>query len=154
VVYKNNLSAVNDVEGLCYDSKNNQLLLALKGQLHKKDKDCRQIFAFNLVTKQLSDKPVLKICNEDFEALGNMKIKFRPSCLAIHPVSGQIYMVSAEASAILRMWPDGRIIDLANLNTTIFNQPEGITFSPEGTLYISNEGEFGTADIVKFSIKE
>lgn len=153
-IFKNNLSQENDVEGLCYDYKNNQLLLALKGRSHNSPKSCREIYAFDLKSKQLSKKAVYTICSKDFEALGNKKIKFRPSCLAIHPVSGQVYIISAAASAILRMKPDGTIIDLANLNTNIFNQPEGITFSPDGTMYISNEGKFGTANIIKLSLKE
>lgn len=153
-VLENALSSDNDVEGLCYDSTNNRLLLALKGKSYESDRDCRQIFSFNLKTEQLSNKPVFTICAEDLEAMGNTEIKFRPSGLSIHPISGQLYIISSESSAILRMRPDGEIIDLAYLNTSVFNQPEGITFSPDGTLFISNEGEYGTADILKFLEKK
>src|SRR5690606_22650169 len=111
-------------------------------------KNCRQLFSFDLKTEQLSEKPVFKICLEDLEAMGNKEIEFRPSGLSIHPITGQLYMISSESSAILRMRPDGGIIDLAYLDTSIFNQPEGITFTPDGTLYISNEGKNGTADIL------
>jgi uncharacterized protein YjiK len=149
-VFKNKLSGENDVEGLCYDYQNNRLLLALKGRSYKGEKNCRQLFSFDLKTEQLSEKPVFKICLEDLEAMGNKEIEFRPSGLSIHPITGQLYMISSESSAILRMRPDGKIIDLAYLNTSIFNQPEGITFTPDGTLYISNEGKNGTADILKF----
>lgn len=39
------------------------------------------------------------------------------------------------------------------LDTDNFPQPEGITFSPDGTLYISTEGKGGDAKIIEVVIK-
>jgi len=36
------------------------------------------------------------------------------------------------------------------LDPVLFNQPEGLTFAPNGDLYISNEGGEGVATILKF----
>ena len=43
----------------------------------------------------------------------------------------------------------GKLLKLHKLYEESFPQPEGITFAPDGTLYISNEGKGGTANILE-----
>ena len=40
------------------------------------------------------------------------------------------------------------------LDPALYNQPEGMTFAPNGDLYISNEGGEGIATILKFKYKK
>jgi len=40
------------------------------------------------------------------------------------------------------------------LDPQLYNQPEGMTFAPNGDLYISNEGGEGIATILKFVYKK
>ena len=51
------MGADNDVEGLCYDPKNNSLLLACKGNPGKKYKGNRAVYEFSLDRKKLNKKP-------------------------------------------------------------------------------------------------
>ena len=62
-----------------------------------------------------------------------------PSAIGIHPVSGDILITDGTSSKLLVMNQDGRINRLVELGKD-FAQPEGITFSPEGEVFISNEG--------------
>jgi uncharacterized protein YjiK len=75
---------------------------------------------------------------------------FAPSALAIHPTSGEIYVLGSVGNRLLIMSPEGIINQTARLDHPLFKQPEGITFSPTGDLFISNEGRDGKANILKF----
>ena len=70
-------------------------------------------------------------------------IPFHPSGLAIHPKSGNIYILSSKGKTMMILSPEGKIIALEKLNKKIHTQPEGIVFDQDGTLYISNEGKKG-----------
>jgi len=47
----------------------------------------------------------------------------------------------------------GVVEEVIKLDPVLYNQPEGLTFAPNGDLYISNEGGEGTATIFKFIAK-
>jgi hypothetical protein len=48
----------------------------------------------------------------------------------------------------------GKIEEVYPLDPLMYNQPEGLTFAPNGDLYISNEGGEGIATILKFTYKK
>ena len=50
--------------------------------------------------------------------------------------------------------PKGKVEEVFKLDPVMFNQPEGLTFAPNGDLYISNEGGEGIATILKFNYKK
>ena len=75
---------------------------------------------------------------------------FRPSAIAIHPLTDEIYITSSVGKLLVVLDREGLISDVHALNPALFRQPEGICFSPEGDLYISNEGKEGKGYILKF----
>ena len=64
----------------------------------------------------------------------------QPSAIAIHPKTGDLYITDGAKPKLLIMDQQGAIKTVKILNSKEFNQPEGISFSPEGGLFISNEG--------------
>ena len=46
---------------------------------------------------------------------------------------------------------DNTIQYITQLNTEVLKQPEGLTFLADGTMYISDEGRDGRANILKFN---
>ena len=76
--YGTQLTTKQDPEGLCYDKKNNRLLIAIKGNEPDTD-DYKGIYAFDLATKKMNDQPVFKIdlLNKAFETNGSGKKKER-----------------------------------------------------------------------------
>jgi uncharacterized protein YjiK len=147
----------HDVEGLCYDQKNNRLLIAIKGE-EPGSKDYKGIYAFDLSSKKMARTPVYKIelANAIFADLNEKKLKniIQPSDLEINPVSGEIYVIEGASPKVLIMDEKGSPKKLYQMSISDFKQAEGITFTPQGDLYISNEGKGGTANILKVEIDQ
>jgi DNA-binding beta-propeller fold protein YncE len=153
------LSTDNDVEGLCYDIAGERLLLACKGNKGADGNKIKYkaVFAYDLKSKTFNEEPVYKI---DEKKLANFlaekqipvkdKIVFKPSGIAIHPISGNVYMIASEGNLLLVLDKGGNFKDVATLPAKVFKQPEGIGFLPDGTLFISNEGRGGSGNILKF----
>jgi len=164
--FKTSLKGKNDVEGLCYQAATNSLLIACKGlptmgETTEEAAIRKSIYRFDLSTKKLIEKPVYQIKLKDVQKFlnssayhpnmekfrsyldDNKRFKFSPSGIAIHPQTGNLYILSSSKKMLLLLNPKGEIIYLAKLDKKIHRQPEGIAFSEDGTLYISNEGKGG-----------
>ena len=147
----------NNVESLTLDAKNRRLLMIAKdSDLHSKQ--YKGIYAFDLESKKVLPQPVYKINMNDPLLMDDKKDgdlgEFYPSDLAINPVDGNIYILEGKVPKLLIMDSEGNILRLHKLYKKSFPQPEGITFAPDGTLYISNEGKNGEASILEVELKE
>ncbi len=174
--FKTELSEKNDVEGLGYDPLNNNLLIACKGHpfvSDKKGKDFKAIYNFGLENKQLDLKPFLLIemdtikYYKDYNTMAKMGIEllayfdsskgdvsFQPSGIAIHPVTGNLYIIGSTGNLLMVFNRSGDMLAMVKLRSKYFPQAEGICFSPNGILYISNEGDNGDGTILKFELKK
>jgi len=170
---KTPLSQKNNTEGLFYDEDNNSLLIACKNSpsigKEKLYTGFKTIYRFDLELKTLLEKPAYLI---DFskidsaKAIGSItelftkaavKLKlsdgsgFHPSALAIPPFDRKkIYLLSSGGKLLIVMNTSGKFLDIVELDSLIFNQPEGICFSEDGILFISNEAASGGGNILKF----
>ncbi len=141
--YGTHLTVKQNVEGLSYDAVSNVLLVAIKGQ-EEGNQSYKGIYSFDPVKKQMSVKPVIKINLQD-PLFGKAQSKkpqsvIRPSDLAVHPISGDIYVLDGSKPQLLIMDKAGKTKALYLLRRPVFNHPEGITFSPTGECYISDGG--------------
>ncbi len=148
------LSAKNDVEGLAYDAQNQQLLIACKGDPKTKNSNPlgKAVYAFSLKDKSLnliytvSRDSLIKNLDQN----KTKDVKFSPSAIAVHPITGDVFILSHVDKYLIALTKKGRIKSVAKLDPRIFKQPEGICFSPSGTLYISNEGKASKGNILQF----
>ncbi|HEX6168694.1 MAG TPA: SdiA-regulated domain-containing protein [Chitinophagaceae bacterium] len=153
--YSTSLTIEHNVEGLCYDKNNNRLLLATKDN-DPVNPGYKGIYAFDLSKKVFIDQPVYKINLKD-EIFGTAAAQDKksksimPSAMAIQPLTNDIYITDGPRSKLLVMDKSGNIKQLLQLGSA-FSQPEGITFSPEGQLYISNEGTKQPGNILKVEV--
>ena len=162
-VIKTAISSRNDVEGLAYDAENNRLLIACKGQADVDGNEAKgkSIYAFDLHTLKLKEKPVYSIKKKDVAKIiedeyPDMKLSdgIGPSGIAIHPFSGKTYLLTHVGKALIILNKEGEIEKYYPLNPSIFHQPEGICFSPQGDLFISNEARSKRPNIMKFSYQD
>jgi len=160
ISYKTGIPANNN-EGLCYDKQNNRLLVACKSKIGtgREFKDRRVIYGFDLEFKKLSEQPVfdfdLREINEfaksnkislpvKIKKNGGVTvptIKFRTSAICIHPVTGKLFLLSALDHMLFMFRMDGTLEHMELLNPDVFNKAEGITFTENGDMLITNEGQ-------------
>jgi uncharacterized protein YjiK len=81
---------------------------------------------------------------------GKNNIQFRASGAAYHPADSLVYLVSSPDKKILKMTSAGVVTEMQNLDPSVFKQPEGICFGPDGAMYISNEAAGGNANLLIF----
>lgn len=144
IEHKTHLGSKQDTEGLCYDNKNKRLLVTVK-DTDPNSKDYKGIYSFSLANKKMDESPVFKIDLND-PAFKDVKAKkagdrMQPAAIAIHPKTNEIYIIEGSKPKLLVLNSSGSIKELKKLKNSQFNQPEGISFSPDGTLFISNEGK-------------
>lgn len=156
VEYKTSLKKSDDVEGLCYDESRFSLLLACKQ--NPDSAGLRRIFAFDLKTKQLSNKPVYTVNPDAVNRLvpldGDKNHYFSPSGIAIHPKTRDVYVLSSTQKRIVVLdYKTGDIRFAVRLDKKLLPQPEGIAFDADGNLYLSSEGKKGEGLVFKFDYK-
>lgn len=158
--YQTPFSGRNNMESIVADTLHNRLLFTAKDK-DPNSNNFKGIYAFNLQTKSTETLPKLKIplddpifktkdADDDVDAFSN----FYPSDIAINPKNGNLYILEAKNPQLLIMDSVGKLLKLHKLYPESFPQPEGLTFAADGTLYISNEGKNGTANILEVEFEE
>lgn len=80
-----------------------------------------------------------------------LKTGLKASALARDQHTGDWYILSSVNKLLVIAGPDWKIKSTHRLNSSDFNQPEGIAFDQDRNLYISNEGdELSSGNILKF----
>lgn len=170
--YNTGIPAINN-EGLCHDEKNHRLLIGEKGKINNKAKDAehRFIYEFDLNTKLLNPNPLFNFTintitqfakknyisipfkkNKSGEITG-YGFKFNTSEIAIHPITNQLYVLSAKDYCIFIFNMKGEIENIIPLNPSLFNKAESLSFFSNGDVLISNEGQAHQATLLRFNYK-
>ncbi len=136
----------NDTEGLAYDGAG-RLLIACKEWPGDGLGDVRAVYAFDLATETLGPRPVALLDRQRVDGLA----AFKPSALAVHPVSGEVYVLSSVRTAIAVLTPDGALRAVLPFPSGLVPQPEGMAFAADGTLYVSSEGPRGPGLLLRYS---
>ena len=156
-----------DVEGLDYYPKKDVLLLACKGYPGQGEvlKNKKTVYAFHPKSEKLDMEPIFiidpaeikpgKVMRsdekvEEFINPGKGGKTFQPSGIAVHPKTGDIYVISSVGKKLLILSPKGKLLHVESLDYKYFDQPEGICFAPDARMYISSEGAGGKGKIMRF----
>jgi len=138
--YANSTLKKNNIEGLCFDKKNNRLLLAEKNGKGG-------VYAFDLATNLLEEEPIFRI-QLDGKGGGKKDKGIQTSEIAINPVTGDYYVAEGPRAMLYILDSKGNFKSSRDLGKG-FAKAEGITFSPAGDLFISNEGKKNPGNIIQ-----
>ena len=144
----------NEFESMYYDKDIHSLVMLCK-TCHKEKDQVRAAYRYDLNTQTLIEEPYYRV---DIKAirqlLNDSRNEFKPSAAAINPVQNKIYMIASVGKVLVVTDKQGKVEQAFPISPTLFPQPEGLTFSPNGDLYISNEvATEERATILRFPFK-
>lgn len=144
----------NEFEILYHDKTRRQLILLCK-DCEADDKNSLTAYAFNLDSSAYAPAPVYVIDIRKIEKLmDEKKVRFKPSAAAIHPLTGNLFIVSSINKVLVVADVNGVPRQVYRISPKLYKQPEGIAFTPRGDLLISNESaDIGAANVLFFKYK-
>jgi len=144
----------NEFEILYYDSSVQKLRMICKDCEEDKKKHLSSYF-FDPVNFEYAEDSVKIDVKSIDNLMGKKKIKFKPSAAAIHPITHELYIISSINKLLVVVDNNTGIAkQVHSIDKNLFKQPEGITFTPGGTMIISNESaKIGVANLLIFPYK-
>lgn len=137
-----------NIEGLFFDPVKKLLLMSSKSAPVSGLADIRIVYEmhgtelhktkinFEINTTEIN----LKLRDKYPEIVsGSYDFQFNPSAIAVHPKTGEKYILSA-SNRLLAVFDKNKLTDIFTLPSEIYYKPEGLAFAENGDLYISSEG--------------
>lgn len=143
-----------EYEGLFADGETNKVYIICKScPVDKKAKTATgYIFDYNALTDSLIAIDTFKLDLRQLKVVNaKLKTSFSASALARNAKTNEWYILSSANKLLLVADAEWNIKTAHRLNSSVFNQPEGIAFDSAQNLFISNEGDEVTdGNILKF----
>lgn len=146
---KTDLPKKTEVEGLGYDPKTKRLLIAVKNGKGSSDK---AVYSFDLLNRAVFKD--MSLNDEQLTGAGIDPKTYKPSGIAVHPITGEWYILTSAGKRLLITNRQAKIIYSEPLDPKLYRQPEGICFAPNGDLYIASEGDGKKGYILKFGYRK
>ena len=141
-----------DFEAAYMDTAKNRIVMLCKSCPDLEKGKIKPAYAFDLTTKEFTPEPVFSIdVAKVRKLLKNPNFGAKPSAAAVHPLLKKIFIVcSQDGKGLIICDMEGNVEHAIYLDESVFPQPEGITISPGGDLYISNEGLYQPGSIIHY----
>ncbi|MEE9225653.1 MAG: SdiA-regulated domain-containing protein [Bacteroidota bacterium] len=152
-MHRTALTFAHDVEGLCYDPDTHSLLLACKEYPGKGYGKSKAVYAFSLETMKLEKKPRFLLPLRELRRKSRHKL-FNPSGIERHPKTGTFFILAAQGESLVEVSPTGELLGQVAFRRGVHKQAEGITFAPDFTLLISDEGVRRQAKLTRYPVKK
>ncbi len=145
-----------DFEAMYMDSAKNRIMMLCKSCPDYEKGKTKPVFSFDLATKEFSSEPIFTIdVAKVRRLLKSPNFGAKPSAAAVHPILKKVFIVcSQDGKGLLICSLEGNIEHAVFLDESLFPQPEGITFAPNGDLYISNEGLYQPGSIIRYPYRK
>jgi len=163
-IFENAQLEKDDCEAFMYDPVRKKLVIGVK--VPASEGDSGPFYAFDMETKQLDPTPIFSISLGDIQAFlrknGLVGEQYKqwlkegavtpgPSAIAIHPKSGNFYILASVGKTLLVSSPNGELLHVVALDKKLHPKSEGIAFGPNGNMYISTEAD---GDVAKVYVYE
>lgn len=152
-IYATGVGRDYEIEGLAYDATQQVLLLMCKDARRADLKEQLVIYHWSIDEKQLVEDAHIVIPVTEFTRHIEGK-EFQPSGIERHPVSGNYFVIAARQGAIAEVTPWGQVVAARQFPAQWHRQPEGITFTADGTLIIADEGSGKKARLTLYPVSE
>ncbi|MGY4386143.1 uncharacterized protein YjiK [Pedobacter sp. UYP24] len=143
-----------EYEGIYADQKNSEIYVLCKScPIDKKKKQVTgYILKFNVDQIAFALADSFKVDLKKIPVLNpKLKSNLNPSALAKNILTNEWYILSTMNKLLVVTDSSWNIKELHKLNSSVFNQPEGLAFDRQNNLFISNEGdELTDGNVLKF----
>lgn len=131
-----------EYEGMYADEASRSLYIICKDCAGEKSSKTAKGYILQLANDgKISQQGTFAVDVKEIEnVLGVKKINFKPSALALNPITKEWYIISSIGKLLVVADSNWKVKAVYNLNPALYYQPEGIAFDRTGNLYISNEG--------------
>ncbi|TDO22802.1 SdiA-regulated domain-containing protein [Pedobacter duraquae] len=122
---------------------------------HKARVSTGYIYNYDPATGNIAFSSNFSIKSKEIEAMGQeIRTGLKASAMTLNPVTKEWYVLSSVNKILVIVGADWKVKAVHRLDSSIFNQPEGMAFDNQRNLYISNEGdELSNGNILKFKFK-
>ena len=135
-----------DIEGLFFYGAEKRYLIACKDKPINENNSVRHIYGMDDVHSGTLELEFVINLNEinsfiksHYPEFGSTVMQFNPSAVAVHPVTGEVFVLSAD-NRLLTIYENKKLKSVYPLAEELFYKPEGLGFAVNGDLYISSEG--------------
>ncbi|WP_133574406.1 SdiA-regulated domain-containing protein [Pedobacter metabolipauper] len=143
-----------EYESIYADNEKNQIYVLCKScPGDKKTKMVSgYIFDYIAASDSLVSSGEFKVNLQGIEAVNpKVKTNLSPSAMTRNPRTNEWYILSSANKLLIITDSKWNITEAHRLNSSTFNQPEGLAFDTDFNLYIANEGdEITDGNIIKF----
>ncbi len=152
-LYTTGIGRDHEIEGLAYEPDQRVLLLISKNARNPQQADHIAIYRWSVDTKQLvADGPLLIPTAQLAPRIDSKQ--FQPSGIERHPLSGNYFVVAARQCAVAEITPQGQVLAVAKLAAKRHPQAEGIAFTADHALVISDEGTGKRATLTFYPVAQ
>lgn len=141
-----------EFEAMLWDGGDIVYLVSKQSNENRKHKKTL-VYGFDMHTKKYIAQPIQEIKWSDISKRTGVE-KLQVSAAAIHPKTGDIYMVASIEKLMVVLNKNWVVKEVHELDKKLFKQPEGIAFDLECNLYISNEARGGRPNVIYIPIKK
>lgn len=135
-----------NIEGLFYDTSTGYMYIVSKEALVNTKESKRMVFRYSIKATHLPElyleiniNDLTDLFKKNFPEMANSNILFNPSAIAIHPITKEIYILSAN-ERVLVIYNNNKLKNIYPLPAELYYKPEGISFFANGDILISSEG--------------
>lgn len=143
-----------EYESLYADPETNKVYVLCKSCPVDKKKKTSTGYVLNYDSKldSLMPESTFSIDLEQIKKLNpKLKASLSPSALTKNPKTREWYILASANKLLVIADENWKVKEVHRLNSSIYNQPEGIAFDKDMNLYISNEGdELTNGNILRF----
>ncbi len=139
------ISSLN-IEGLCYFDS--YLYVASKEPLVHHTDDIRIVHRVSVTDyenleefMEIRIQDITTFLQTTFSDQQISTVRFNPSSIAIHPITHNIYILSATDRFVAIYTPTKQLLSVIPLSPDVYYKPEGISFYSNGDMLISSEGD-------------
>lgn len=144
----------NDFETIYYDSVVKSLIMICKKCKGETSKEIVSAYRFDIAGKQFETQPFYTISSKEVRnMLKDGKVDFTPSAAAIHPKEKRLYILASAGNLLVITNLKGKVQQVFRLNPSLYPQSEGITFAPDGDMYVANEAKLGKPSLLYIPYK-